>query len=82
MKLDTVQLIELAFTLMLWTHFAACTWYFIGSSLGLQKNWVFNFNFQDESKFNLYLFSFYWAVVSLTTAGYGDIRATNEGIKI
>ena len=36
----------------------------------------------NENDFTLYLYSIYWSIATLSTAGYGDVHAHNESKKI
>ena len=42
-----------------------------------ENRWIKRFNLLDESKFTLYVNSFYFSIVVAFTVGYGDIYATN-----
>ena len=61
-------------------HLIACFW-FLGASL--QQNvwgtWVGQRNIVDNTQFNQYLNSFYWALQTTTTIGYGDFTLTSTG---
>ena len=70
-------------TFILMIHIFCCIWIFIGKfNSDSYDNWIHAQGMNDHSNFEMYTTSFYWAVTTLATVGYGDIRAynTNEMI--
>ena len=57
-------------------HLMACMWFFSAKMEDLgPETWVYRAGLQDEGDFTLYLTSFYWAITTLTTVGFGEINA-------
>ena len=47
------------------------------------KNNFANLNrigYQDRNNFDRYIVSIYWAICTLSTVGFGDVHANNNGI--
>lgn len=63
------------------THVTACLWLLSARSRD-PETWVLRQGLQDESGFTLYLVSFYWAVTTVTTVGFGDLYADTESEKL
>ncbi|KAL4494239.1 hypothetical protein ABPG73_018758 [Tetrahymena malaccensis] len=54
-------------------HLFACVWYYVGNQS--EQGWI-DFNQLDRSDiYSNYICSYYYAVVTMTTIGYGDITA-------
>lgn len=72
------KLLWFVVTFILMIHIFCCIWIFIGKLYSDSYNtWINSLNLNDYSNFDLYTTSFYWAVTTLATVGYGDIHAFN-----
>eukprot|EP01084_Bolivina_argentea_P132951 234615_1 len=72
-----LRLFKILCGMLLCAHFAACLWWYVGSKT--ENSWIDENDLRDDNidNFTKYSFSWYWAVVTLFTTGYGDISATN-----
>jgi len=74
------QLTKLTIMLFLASHCAACAWFavgFWGIEAGFDTTWVLQKELRHKDHFQQWMASFYFAVTTGTTVGYGDISATN-----
>ena len=56
-------------------HSISCSWVLMAKYLEYKNNsnWISYYNFNDKSELEIYLSSLYFILVTLFTAGYGDI---------
>lgn len=61
-------------------HILACFWILLGLETG--NSWIVNYfseaNNMMFTEDSLYISSIYWVITTLTTVGFGDIRAYNK----
>eukprot|EP01084_Bolivina_argentea_P255387 429528_1 len=72
-----VKLSKVIFFMLLFAHFAACAWWFVGQHAHHNTTWIDQIKDEVHNDFAGYSYAFYWAIVTLFTTGYGDIVATN-----
>ncbi|KAJ3216877.1 Kinesin-like protein kif27 [Clydaea vesicula] len=87
----SIQIIKFLTYLIVITHTIACAWYTLACPGGefecIENSWVsiigggMNLN-PFNTPATLYITCLYWTVATMTTTGYGDIRATNDAERI
>lgn len=65
------------------SHWIACLWIYVSfGDYTNEQNWLVNSGLEDETYMNIYITAMYWAIASMASVGYGDIKAANIGEKI
>ena len=75
-----MKLFKIVFGMLMFAHFAACLWWFVGTKTS--PSWI-DVNGLREGNipiFTKYSYAWYWAVVTLFTTGYGDVVATPKNV--
>lgn len=77
-SLGTERMFQLTFVICLAVHLFACFFYLVAKMYDFSsETWVYNVGILDESAFQSWLMSIYWAFQTQTTVGYGDFGAHN-----
>ncbi|EAR91776.2 cation channel family protein (macronuclear) [Tetrahymena thermophila SB210] len=86
---NIIELINLLKNILLISHIFACIWLFVGlmsdenniqsnnSANSQPQSWLELVDIQNSPWYVQYLNSYYYIAVTMSTVGYGDIRATN-----
>jgi hyperpolarization activated cyclic nucleotide-gated potassium channel 2 len=69
------KIIQIFFLWLVCQHIVSCFWYFAAKLDNFSPNtWVVRNEMSDDT-YTLYVNSFFWAAMTITSIGYGDIAA-------
>ncbi|KAL4456612.1 hypothetical protein ABPG74_000719 [Tetrahymena malaccensis] len=83
-KMRIFQLIQLELLVILIAHILSCIYLRIGlqSLQNGENNWISHFQLDGYSVGQLYLQTFYYMIITMTTIGYGDYFPTTPNEKV
>ncbi|KAL4505241.1 hypothetical protein ABPG72_016308 [Tetrahymena utriculariae] len=68
-----ISLVLLFMSSLFFAHLFACLWYYIGTQNS--QGWIEFYQLDTNDIYSNYIYSYYFAIVTMTTIGYGDITA-------
>lgn len=69
----SLRVCQIFLVILFLCHWCCCMFHFIGNDENAQLSWIASDKMQDENPGKRYLRSFYWAMYTITTIGYGSV---------
>ncbi|KAL4504267.1 hypothetical protein ABPG72_021105 [Tetrahymena utriculariae] len=74
-----ISLVYLLGQVVYFAHLFTCLWNYVGIiELDQNEGWMVTYSYQNESVGSRYIQIFYYAIVTMTTIGYGDFTAQTK----
>lgn len=77
MDKQTNDLLLFFILIIVLTHVSCCLFYLL-VQFENGGSWIDNVIFQNDSPLDLYITSFYWAITTICTVGYGDVHSVTD----
>lgn len=78
---ETKNFFSFFILIIILTHITCCLWYFL-VKIEDSENWFSNLPFVTWGNLDKYIVSFYWAISTICTVGFGDIYAVTSVEKV
>jgi hypothetical protein len=77
-----ISLLKLLIINLSFAHLIACIWIFYYKSEKTEINWVSAIGLERSNWYSIYINAYYFAIITMTTVGFGDIAPKNDVEKV